>query len=403
MNKPSLALLTAVFAVATPASAQRILIAESSNDTVMEFSPVDGSLISMNVIDLGVVTNGAAVTPIELINGPNGEIWVSDQAADTVFRLSSDGQTLLGTAAGPLDNLRGIAPYGDGALLAAVGSSGGAPGASVIDLNSVGDTVTAFTSGLIINPFDTEPFQFNGVDGFLVSDATSFNLVFVSAANPGNQQVFYDGDFDVGISFPEQMHYTSSGRLFVAGFLLRDGIYEYDPLTGAEINYFNTEDLGVTGLRGVHFLTNGNILTTNSSGVWLYDVAADTISSVVSGVSARFVSVIEETDLGMNFCTGEVNSVGVVASLGAGGSINVIDNDFNLFANGLPTSTFGFFIVSTAQDFVMNPAGSSGNLCLGGNIGRYSEPGQIQSSGAAGSFFLTADLTAIPSLSLIHI
>ena len=179
MNTLSLALLTAALTAASPASAQRILIAESSNDTVMEFSPVDGSLIAMNVIDLGNVTSDAAVTPIELINGPNGEIWVSDQAADTVFRLSSDGQTLLGTAAGPLDNLRGLAPYGDGALLAAVGSSGGAPGAAIIDLNSVGDTVSAFTGALLINPFDTEPFQFNGVDGFLVSDATSSDLSLI--------------------------------------------------------------------------------------------------------------------------------------------------------------------------------------------------------------------------------
>ena len=52
--------------------------------------------------------------------------------------------------------------------------------------------------------------------------------------------------------------------------------------------------------------------------------------------------------------------------------------------------------VRRVQNFVMNPAGSAGNLCLGGAIGRYVGPGQVQGSGAQGQISLTLDLTALP-------
>jgi hypothetical protein len=45
----------------------------------------------------------------------------------------------------------------------------------------------------------------------------------------------------------------------------------------------------------------------------------------------------------------------------------------------------------------MNPGGSTGNLCLGGSIGRYTGPGQVQNSGALGTFSLAIDLTDMPT------
>ena len=52
-----------------------------------------------------------------------------------------------------------------------------------------------------------------------------------------------------------------------------------------------------------------------------------------------------------------------------------------------------FFLASTTQDLINNPGGSSGNLCLGGSIGRYSS--FAQSSMSTGSIDLTIDLTAV--------
>ncbi|MEM9801024.1 MAG: hypothetical protein AAGA20_11920, partial [Planctomycetota bacterium] len=49
------------------------------------------------------------------------------------------------------------------------------------------------------------------------------------------------------------------------------------------------------------------------------------------------------------------------------------------------------------QSFVVNPGGSAGNLCLGGSIGRFVGPGQIQNSGAAGAISLATNLDLQPT------
>jgi hypothetical protein len=41
--------------------------------------------------------------------------------------------------------------------------------------------------------------------------------------------------------------------------------------------------------------------------------------------------------------------------------------------------------------------GSLGVLCLGGSIGRYVGPGQIQNTGGTGAFCLLLDLTQTPT------
>ncbi|MEL6431311.1 MAG: hypothetical protein AAFR54_19215, partial [Planctomycetota bacterium] len=57
----------------------------------------------------------------------------------------------------------------------------------------------------------------------------------------------------------------------------------------------------------------------------------------------------------------------------------------------------GFYVVSDMQGFVANVGtNGSGNLCLGGGIGRLIFPGQIINSGASGVLSLTVDLTQIP-------
>ena len=62
----------------------------------------------------------------------------------------------------------------------------------------------------------------------------------------------------------------------------------------------------------------------------------------------------------------------------------------------LPANSFGFLLTSQTQNFVPNPGGSLGNLCMSGNIGRFVGPGQIMSSGSVGEWSLALDLTQIP-------
>ncbi|MEM9378589.1 MAG: hypothetical protein AAGB93_01475 [Planctomycetota bacterium] len=100
--------------------------------------------------------------------------------------------------------------------------------------------------------------------------------------------------------------------------------------------------------------------------------------------------------VGRSFCSAEPNSTGQRAEILASGSADVSVNDVTLIARDLPRDAFGFFLVSRDEGFVANPGGSTGNLCLGGAVGRFVGPGQIRNAGAAGTFELTIDLGAIP-------
>lgn len=102
--------------------------------------------------------------------------------------------------------------------------------------------------------------------------------------------------------------------------------------------------------------------------------------------------------VGTNFCgPGTPNSSGNPGFMSASGTNVVANNDLVLEANDLSLNSFGFFITSVVQSFVPNPNGSLGNLCLGGAIGRYVGPGQIQNSGATGFISLAVDLNMHPT------
>lgn len=116
----------------------------------------------------------------------------------------------------------------------------------------------------------------------------------------------------------------------------------------------------------------------------------------VADLFANPGSIIGTVDLGTNYCTAAQNQAGLLGSIAAFGSISVFTNDVTLVASDLPANQFGIFTVSATQGFVQNPGGSNGNLCLGGQIGRYGDANQIRSTGANGTFDLAIDLTRIP-------
>ena len=104
---------------------------------------------------------------------------------------------------------------------------------------------------------------------------------------------------------------------------------------------------------------------------------------------------IMEPQFGTNYCGPAVlNSTGLPASVRATGSPALALNDLTVTAFDLPPASFGFFIGSNTQSFVVNPGGSQGNLCLGGSIGRFI--GQIQNSGPMGTISVVVDLGQIP-------
>ncbi len=97
--------------------------------------------------------------------------------------------------------------------------------------------------------------------------------------------------------------------------------------------------------------------------------------------------------IGANYCSPAANnSSGSPATICAAGSNMVAATDLHLYAAELPDAQFGYFLASQTQG-LFNPPGSSGLICLGGNIGRYNQVANII-QGPMGS--IQIDLTAIP-------
>jgi hypothetical protein len=102
--------------------------------------------------------------------------------------------------------------------------------------------------------------------------------------------------------------------------------------------------------------------------------------------------------VGVNYCGPAVaNSTGVPGTITGIGSGSVAANNLTLRAASLPLNSFGFFLTSRTQGFVVMPGGSRGNLCLSGSIGRYVGPGQIKNSGSIGQFELLLNLNQMPT------
>ncbi|MEM1447511.1 MAG: hypothetical protein AAGI22_00290 [Planctomycetota bacterium] len=114
----------------------------------------------------------------------------------------------------------------------------------------------------------------------------------------------------------------------------------------------------------------------------------------VNGTNRIAMLRIPPENLGTNYCQAVPNSSGFAASMRATGTLDVAQNDFRLLATDLPRNAFGYFLNSDQAGFVANPGGSTGNLCLGGSIGRFLQ--QVQNSGASGVIEIQVDLTAVP-------
>ena len=99
---------------------------------------------------------------------------------------------------------------------------------------------------------------------------------------------------------------------------------------------------------------------------------------------------------GTPYCMANPNITGVVGELIGMGSILVSNNNAALLATNLPPNQFGFCVNSRVSGFATNPGGSNGNLCVGGSVGRFDDPGEIKNTGMGGTFTLDLDLTALP-------
>jgi hypothetical protein len=189
-------------------------------------------------------------------------------------------------------------------------------------------------------------------------------------------------------------------------------------VTGSGLNYYSSGPISVPLAVGQHYIiavswdgsmgyfygvgnsfavsfgnhTHGYAVGTNPLGAMFQSNVNDQAI-----YSQQLTTSMSGGGVGTSYCTANPNSTGQTGLLGGTGSASVAANDLTLVATRLPNSSFGYFLTSTTQAVTPNPGGSQGVLCVGGQIGRYVGPGQIQNSGATGSFSLLLNLNQIPT------
>jgi hypothetical protein len=181
-----------------------------------------------------------------------------------------------------------------------------------------------------------------------------------------------------------------------------DSLNTIDPVTGVATLIGPYGFAASIGIGLAHDSVLGLLATDNiTDSLYSLDVltgAATLIGPHGAGniISLEFIPT-GGGSLGTNYCMANPNSTGSTGVIRAVGSASVAANDVTLEARALPNNAFGFFLTSLAQGFVANAGGSQGNLCLGGSIGRYVGPGQVQNTGMVGGFSLVLDLTQTPT------
>ena len=170
---------------------------------------------------------------------------------------------------------------------------------------------------------------------------------------------------------------------------------EIDPVTGAQLQHIADPAGTIERHQFLAPMPDGRFLV-GQDDLYVVDPATGVEALLASpGGDIRGADLILPRVLGTSFCgPAATNSTGGSASLAVTGDDLSSTNAVWLGCSGLPANSFGFFITSETTDFVANPGGSQGNLCLGGSIGRLSN--QIVNSGSAGWVATSLDLTQVP-------
>jgi hypothetical protein len=337
---PRSATVVALATLALPGAvaAQFLIAADSATAQLVAFNPFDGSVIDPAMFAIANTTHVAAIDV-------NGEIWLTEQLGDRITRRDFLGTT-LGTigptfAGGGLDNIRGLAFVNGLVYVTNGGNQNGATANSVVVLDPAGNHVQTFSvSGLANSPFAVLPFQ----GELLVSGFNNNRDIyrFTLAGNPIG--VFHDSP---AISPAHGLALAGDGNVWCVGFTTAN-VCKLDATTGAIITSFPV--LAGSAPRGVFELGNGNVMWTNSFGVHVYDVVAQTSSQVFAG-TCNHISL---------YGAGSTTATAAPYGAGCGGlSMNALglpllgNTTFALRANQVPPSSpIAFFAFGSG---VSNP------------------------------------------------
>jgi hypothetical protein len=258
----------AALALAAVAPAQYVTTYDTATDRLIMFNPADGSLVGTTIFQ---VPNTVQVSAIDV----NGEIWVSEQTGDRVVRYDANGNVLgvIGPTfvGGGFDNIRGMVFANGVVYVTNDGANNGATADSLVSFDAAGNHLQTVVLPSSTSPFSVIPFQ---GDLLIVSSGANDDVHRYTTAGV-SLGTFHNS---TAIDFGHQGIVASDGNVWVATFT-SDTLVKLDATNGANV----LQTIPASGARGVHELPNGNMLWTNGSGVWLYDVVTTTSTLVFAG------------------------------------------------------------------------------------------------------------------------
>jgi hypothetical protein len=259
-----------------------LLVTDWTSNGVMTFDATTGDLLNASFI----VDPTNLSSPKEANLAPWGKITVSDQVKDGVMEYDTAGTFLRffapagGVNNSILNNIRGHNFRPNGNLV--VTNFDAPNNDAVAEFDNAGNYLGNFIAnglGGLVSPFDI---IFRTGD-CLVSASTS------DAVHRYDLNGAYLDDFATGISFAQQVYEMPNGNIAVAGFSTPSGIYIYSP-TGTLLKTLSV----VTGVRSAYLLPNGNILTTNGTGLHEIDSTSGAIiRTIVAGSSLQYISLYD--------------------------------------------------------------------------------------------------------------
>lgn len=250
---------------------------------VITVSPVNGNVLQDPFLNLQTLIPGVA-SPMQVLPVGN-QLWIPDQVADNVTRLTRDGviidqlgtDPVTGLATGRFNNVRGLGIVNGEVWLcnADAATEGTDPTATVNTIYRL-DPFTGETLGSF--PADGNPwaiFIYNG--RVLITNSTTD--VATEYTPDGTRIGVFAQSTAPAMSLPQMMSKRNNGNLWIADFsVAASGLYEFGPAGEPLTRIF----LG-TGPRAAVDLENGNYIYTDATAVRLRDTTNLTTSVLASG------------------------------------------------------------------------------------------------------------------------
>jgi hypothetical protein len=248
-----------------------LLIPNTSDDNVGMYDPYDGHFLGVLISDTTHLNY-----PINAIQGPDDNIYISDQLADAIFVYDTSGTYLstYGDATDSLDNIRGIDFRNDTLFV------------------TFNDPLVARFAG----PHNRISDFFTGAGAFDIHFLDDGRSLLSSHASPNGIRLYdVDGSYLsqlFNIAFPEQTtsDALAPGDFLNAAYVGADQITDFDD--DGTIQQTTIWDNG----RGVYRLGNGNLIANSSTSGenGLYAIEPGTgniIDTLDTGGNFRFIEL----------------------------------------------------------------------------------------------------------------